>query len=457
MKRWEPSPLAIIISIGAVIRTPGLFQMLWYDEAFTAMLARLPVGEMIKATLQDVHPPTYYFLPLLSSRIFGWNEIALRLPSFVLGLFAIYLSYRLAASFFDHRIGLVTAGLMAFNPMMVYYSSEARMYMLLTVAVLLACVGVVEHRWWMLGTGTGLMLFSHNLAVIYVPALVLAVVVTYGLVRYTLKPSVAMAAGSVLWVAWLPEMFHQATSGQFSQAYWITYFTGNPLAKLLSELVQLWFPHFRPEWVARIGALVTFSLIVFPVVEAVRRRHTAALVCAALAFIPGLVALVISVTWQPVILARTLVGGLPAWGALVAWWLLQHRKWNGRKVGIVGVAAALVLSCDVALFSYERSFNMRAMLDYLRENAKPSEMVCHTSESTGVFFAFYYHGESMPLRDAASRECDWLLDERYSIPNQQVYDRADELIQRPGSSQVMVVLENPIIKTDLWRIGPLVL
>lgn len=454
MKRWEPSPLSIIISIGAVIRIPALSQMLWYDESYTALLAHLPVRAMIEATLQDVHPPTYYFLPLLFSRLFGWNEVALRLPSFALGLFAIYLSYRFAAGLFDHRIGLVTAGLMAFNPLMVYYSAEARMYALLTVAVLLALVGMVERRWWLLGVGTGLMLLSHNLAVIYLPALVLLVGATYSIRRYTLKPSMAMVAGAAPWVLWLPEMYHQATTGQFGTTYWITYFTGNPIAKLLSEWTQLWFPHFRPEWTARIGALVVFSLLVFPVVEAVRRHHMAALVCAALAVVPGITALVVSVAWQPVILARTLIGSLPPWGALVAWWLLQHREWNRGKLGIMTLAALVVLSCDVALFSYERSGNMRAILNYLTENAKTEEMVCHSSESTGVFFAFYYHGASSLLGNVSSDECDWLLDERYTIPNQQVYDQADELIHRPESTRIMVVLENPIVKTDLWRLAP---
>lgn len=459
MKRWEPSPLSIIILIGAVVRLPAMYQMLWYDEAYTAMLAHLPAGDMIAATLRDVHPPTYYFLPLLSSRVFGWNEFSLRLPSLLLGVLAIYLAYRFAANLFDHRIGIIAASIVALNPFMIYYSDEARMYALLTVSVLIACIGAVEYRWIVLAFGTGLMLLSHNLAVIYLPALALLVLV-HAPVRdkknfwqHVPTQFVAVGTGLVPWALWLPDMLRQATSGQFGQAYWISYFTLNPLAKLLSEFTQLWFPHFRPEWAARIGALVTFSLIVFPVIEAIRRGNRKALLCAALAFTPGIAALAISVAWQPVILARTFIAGLPVWAALVAWWLLLPRKWNAGKYALIGIAAALVLSCNFSLYQYERSFNMRAMLDWLTANANPLDVVCHTSESTGVYFDFYYHGESLQLTEASSGECDWLLEERYIMPDQQNYDRADELIKQPGSTQVMIVLENPVLKTDLWRIA----
>jgi hypothetical protein len=80
-------------------------------------------------------------------------------------------------------------------------------------------------------------------------------------------------------------------------------------------------------------------------------------------------------------------------------------------------------------------------------------MVCNTTESTGAFFAFYYHGASALLKDTPSDKCDWLLDERYVMPNQQIYDRADELIHRPGSTHILVVLENPVITTDLYRLA----
>lgn len=458
MKRFEPCPLTIIILVGAVIRLPGLFQMLWYDEAYTAMIAHLPMGQMIQATLQDVHPPTYYFLPLLSSRIFGWNEIALRLPSFILGMMAIYLAYRFASNMFDHRIGLITAGLMALNPMMVYYATEARMYALLTVAVLLACIGAVENRWWLLGVGTGLMLLSHNMAVIYIPGLMLLVMAhvparSNQYLEKWLTPFYAMATGAVPWVAWIPNEIRQATSGQFGQSYWIAYFTANPIAKLLAEWTQLWFPHFRPEWVSRMGALVTFSLILFPLIESVRRSNRRALLCAALAFTPGLASLAITLAWQPVILARTFIAGLPMWGALIAWWILLPRKWDVRKGALIGAAAALVITCNVSFFSYDRSFNMKAMLDWLSSNVKPTEVVCNTSESTGVFFSFYYRGISYPLREVASSKCDWLLDERYIMPDDRTYDLADELIHQPGAIRVMNVLDNPVVKTDLWKIG----
>ena len=80
MKKYQ---LALYISItaGFILRLAGLRGMLWYDEAFSAWLAALPLNRLLEATLNDVHPPFYYVLLWGINRIWGNAEIVLRLPS----------------------------------------------------------------------------------------------------------------------------------------------------------------------------------------------------------------------------------------------------------------------------------------------------------------------------------------------------------------------------------------
>jgi len=450
MKRWEPSPLVIVMAVATALRVVALSQMLWYDEAYTAMLARMPLGQMVIATSGDVHPPTWYLIEIAFVRMFGMSEAALRLPSAILGVLAVWLTYRLAKAIIPgpgEGCALVAASLMAVNPFAVYYSQEARMYALLMAAVLLACVGAVERRAWILALGVALTLMSHNLGVIYIPFIAL---VTRK--RDWRKNSVAMMAGAIPWLAWLPQLFRQATSGQFSGSYWISYFTGNSVARLLAEWVQLWFPHFRPGWTARIGALIAFSMLVFPLIEVARRRAGPASILAMLAIGPGLLELAISAAWQPVILVRTLAGCVPAWCVLIAWWITLPHRWNVPRKALIGTAAGVIVITTISLYSFERSPDMKNVIAWLNVNSQPGDLICHTSESTFTLFEFYFPGRSAQVTDAGSEQCAWLLDERYITMAPEVSSRADELLLRQHGELVLQAQKNPAITTDLYRL-----
>ncbi len=267
----------------------------------------------------------------------------------------MWLTYRLAHDLLDERAALVAAGLMTINPFMVYYSQEARMYALLAVAVLLALLGAVERRGWLLAIGTALTLYSHNLGFIYLPVVAILALLT----REDWFGVGWMGFGLLAFAPWVPVALSQATTGQFAGQYWISYFTLNPVARLLAEWVQLWFPHFRPDWTARIGALIAFALIIFPLVEAVRRRDRTPLILAMVATGPGLLELIISIVWQPMTLARTLAGCLPAWCILIAWWITLPRRWDAPRLALIGVAASVICVTTISLYGYERSPNMK--------------------------------------------------------------------------------------------------
>ncbi len=53
---------------------------LWYDEAYTALLAGLPFDRMMTAIIGDVHPPLYYLM------VADWGSSPLGLRSFSLFL-----------------------------------------------------------------------------------------------------------------------------------------------------------------------------------------------------------------------------------------------------------------------------------------------------------------------------------------------------------------------------------
>jgi mannosyltransferase len=107
-------------------------QSLWYDEAFSAAVARAEPPVFWAALLSDgVHPPGFYLLLRESVALFGASEFALRFLSAVAGTLAVPLMARLGRALGNDRWGLAAGLLLALNPFALWYAQEARMYSLL--------------------------------------------------------------------------------------------------------------------------------------------------------------------------------------------------------------------------------------------------------------------------------------------------------------------------------------
>ncbi len=112
-------------------------QSLWIDELFTWMSADIGRPLAIGTVLENIHGPLFGLLVHLSGAWFGEAEWALRLPSFVAGVAVVPALAWLAARWLGRAAAVWAAWLAAASPFLVWYSQEARGYMLL---ILCACV-----------------------------------------------------------------------------------------------------------------------------------------------------------------------------------------------------------------------------------------------------------------------------------------------------------------------------
>ncbi len=108
-------------------------QSLWYDEGWSVHLAQGSLGQLLAQASSDghTHPPGYYILLLLWTRLFGGSVFAVRSLSVVIGAATVWATYRLGRELFDRVAGLAAATLLALAPAHAVYSQEARMYVLL--------------------------------------------------------------------------------------------------------------------------------------------------------------------------------------------------------------------------------------------------------------------------------------------------------------------------------------
>ncbi|NTU46875.1 hypothetical protein HGA88_04590 [Candidatus Roizmanbacteria bacterium] len=132
MKLWQK--IVGMFGIAFLIRLIGLDQSLWLDEATSAQVAKIySFGDIItKFSPADFHPPLYYLTLKLWTFIGGTSEIWLRMLSVMCSLLAGYFVYLIGRKIKNESTGLWAAAYFLFNPLIIYYSQEARMYMMVT-------------------------------------------------------------------------------------------------------------------------------------------------------------------------------------------------------------------------------------------------------------------------------------------------------------------------------------
>jgi hypothetical protein len=131
----ELQVLGGIVAVAAVARFAGLDeQSFWYDEAVTVGLLEMDFGDMLdRIPESESTPPLYYAVAWLWANVLGTGEAGLRSLSALCGTAFIPVIYAIGARAVGPRVGLVGAALAALNPLLVWYSQEARAYSLLVL------------------------------------------------------------------------------------------------------------------------------------------------------------------------------------------------------------------------------------------------------------------------------------------------------------------------------------
>lgn len=193
-----------VFALGLLLRLVNLNQSLWLDEAITVLAVKNnSLVELItKFSPGDFHPPLYYLLLKSWSNIFGYSEIALRIPSVIFGVAAIWFVYLIGQKLFSKRTGLIAALFLAVNPLVVYYAQEARMYSLAMMLVAGSIWFLLSKRWFWFVVFAAASIYTD-----YLPWLMFPV---YFIV---LKDKKILLSPVVLFFPWIPSFFTQLQTG----------------------------------------------------------------------------------------------------------------------------------------------------------------------------------------------------------------------------------------------------
>lgn len=306
-----------LLLIAAPLRFVNLGQEpLWYDELFQIRWAQMPLADLMNIVRGDVHPPLWYLIEWVNVRLLGTSEFAVRVPAALLGVLTVWLVWRIALALGLARASAFVAGLLtAVMPAGLYYSQDARMYPLLTCAVLLAALAAIRGSWPVFALAAIVAIYSQNLAWFYIA--------TIGVTAACMRPrqwidgwrGPVLAAGTIglAYLPWLPTAITQVQ--QVNGGYWIQPLTFPGFVFPYAKMIMGWR---MPEPLQAHLYIVALLLTVIALIT--YRKHLLcrqSAILLSLSFGSPLLIGIISLLWHSIYLDRAL---LPATTAIMIFW-----------------------------------------------------------------------------------------------------------------------------------------
>lgn len=128
--------LFAILLTATFLRFKGLnSESLWFDEllAVTRTAPHLTFSEITTMFHTDPHPPLFFLTLHYWMTIFGYNEVAARVLVAIIGSLSVIPVYSLGKECMSKKTGLIASLFVAINYFNIYFSQEARPYIMLFV------------------------------------------------------------------------------------------------------------------------------------------------------------------------------------------------------------------------------------------------------------------------------------------------------------------------------------
>lgn len=210
--------LILILVLGLLLRLININQSLWLDEAISTLAARdySYYGITFEFLKIDNHPPLFYLLLKLWGQALGFTDWILRLLPIFIGTGIIYFVYKITFLISENKnLSKMAALLTATSPILIYYSQEIRMYILITllsVIQIFIYLSVVKKetilKWFLFAVLNCLLFFSDYITIFLFP-----IFLFYPLIqkdkKLLLKTIIGFIPLGILFLIWFPMFNNQ--------------------------------------------------------------------------------------------------------------------------------------------------------------------------------------------------------------------------------------------------------
>ena len=268
--------VAVPIAAMAISLWIGLRQSVWFDEAYSIMVAKQSVGEAIRLTALDTHPPLYYLFLKAWACLFGWGELALRSLSVIFYGASIAVAGSFIKKYFNARTAVYVLLTLLLTPLLMRYGFEIRMYAMASLIGVVATAMLVRahssKRWtdWLIyGALVALGMYTlYYLALLWLAHLVWLVAMDAGRLRKSSWKECrwigAYAFSLLLFLPWLSSFLKQVGNGALAPI-------GQPMN--LEQLVGVisFNTIYQPLWQLGVIASVLVVGVIFLAARAINK------------------------------------------------------------------------------------------------------------------------------------------------------------------------------------------
>lgn len=198
-----------IIFLALILRLVNLNQSFWLDEAAQVIESARPLKDQFSLPA-DFHPPLFHIL-LHFWMIFGRSEIWIRMLPVLFGIGSVYLIYHVSEAIGKSKAGIWAAFFLSVSPYHIWYSQEARPYMLFVFLSLLATDALIRNKWIFYTLISFFTLYSFYFS----PFLFLSHLAYILLFqrKQGKKFTLSILAALILFIPWLPSFWTQLNIG----------------------------------------------------------------------------------------------------------------------------------------------------------------------------------------------------------------------------------------------------
>ncbi len=368
-------------------KTPLVFftQSFWRDEAFTYLMAKQPIGDIISTTVKDFSPPLYYIVLHFWMMLFGHSEIALRALSLVFFFATIYVVDHILVEVFhlrkSHRIlSLLTLSL---NPFLLYYAGEARMYTMAAFWTTLSWYGMLTGKRRLYILSSVLAVYTHYFTALHI----LAQFIAYRIFHRTTGYRAFVGIG-VFFLPWA--LFTFMSHGSSDSAFWIP----SPTITTIQSLPGILFTGFEQsfhtgsEWL-RYFTVIGFLTSAYVAIHAVLKRDRVGTTLLLWTWVPPLVLLGVSLM-KPFFLPRYFIASTVGISLITVYTFHRLPRMLALCAFVIVIIVSVQFNIDQS--TQRTKADLRTTISTLKKIMNPAD-VLYVENELDFHTAQYYFDE----------------------------------------------------------------
>lgn len=244
---------------------------IWQDEAFSIALSKKSILEIMKISMNDVHPPLYYIILKFGISILNpfinniqiSSKIVSFIPYILMHIISITLIEKLFGKFTSFLFSIFSLGM----PVFLTYAIEIRMYSysyLFITLTMIYTLKIIEEKnnvnFIYLGIFTVLSLYTHYFSALTC-VIIYAILMVYLILKDSKKLKLFFTTSflvSLSFTFWLYN-FIQSLSSRIASDFWIQ----KPSLKDIISYIKFPFSLMKLNFISYFLIIITYMIIIF--------------------------------------------------------------------------------------------------------------------------------------------------------------------------------------------------